>query len=75
MNGYLVQLIYVSEDIPVRLCATEAEAKAVAESYVESDSATAMAVGIVEFKDGQPVRDWWEKDFADEEETKEGRLF
>lgn len=66
MNGYLVQLLHTSDDLPVRLFATKEEAIDYAKGRkwkfsrkerdmfcVESDSP--CYIDVIEFADGKPV--------------------
>ncbi len=74
MNGFLVLLVRTTDDLPIRLCATEVEAKAVAaqtkemptaaiREVLETGDSTPLCVKIVEFHDGKPVKVSVVKDF------------
>lgn len=83
MNGFLVLLCHTMDDIPVRLCETEAEAMRVAEGLdwdkdptpellkaVDAPAcSTPVNIRCVEFRDGVPVRGWELRNCESEDEA------
>lgn len=74
MNGFLVQLVHVMDDLPIALLATAEEANLIAgqtkshaagiiRKLFNVDPDSPIGVFVVEFQNGKPIKRWEVKSF------------